>query len=106
MKTKAGIIPITLDDWEVTVNLVDYEPGRVGAPHRHEGFLLAYVLEGAVIAKISGQWILVPRVLLLILILASPPPIQGGSRMRKRARTVLCGGRSAMVVPTVTTCSK
>ena len=23
--------------------------------------------------------------------------------MRKRARTVLCGGRSAMVVPTVTT---
>src|SRR5580765_7274075 len=30
------------------------------------------------------------------------PLIQGGSRMRKRARTVLCGGRSAMVVPTAT----
>ena len=46
---------VTLDDWEVTVNIVDYEPGRVGAPHRHAGFVLAYVLEGAVIAKISGQ---------------------------------------------------
>ena len=46
---------VTLDDWEVTVNFVDYEPGRVGAPHRHAGFVLAYVLEGAVIAKISGQ---------------------------------------------------
>ncbi len=28
--------------------------------------------------------------------------IQGGSRMREAARTVLCGGRSAMVVPTAT----
>src|SRR6266498_851356 len=45
----------TLDDWEVTVSYVDYAPGRVGAPHRHPGFVLAYVLEGAVIAKISGQ---------------------------------------------------
>ena len=46
---------VTLDDWEVTVNFVDYEPGRVGAPHRHAGFVLAYVLEGVVIAKMSGQ---------------------------------------------------
>jgi quercetin dioxygenase-like cupin family protein len=46
---------VTLDDWEVTVSYVDYAPGRVGAPHRHPGFVLAYVLEGAVIAKISGQ---------------------------------------------------
>ena len=45
----------TLDDWEVTVSYVDYAPGRVGAPHRHPGFVLAYVLEGAVVAKISGQ---------------------------------------------------
>jgi quercetin dioxygenase-like cupin family protein len=44
-----------MDDWEVTVNIVDYEPGRVGTAHRHAGFVLAYVLEGAVIAKISGQ---------------------------------------------------
>lgn len=46
---------VTMDDWEVTVSHVDYAPGRVGAPHRHAGFVLAYVLEGAVIAKISGQ---------------------------------------------------
>ena len=30
-------------------------PGRVGQPHRHAGFVLAYVLEGAVVTKISGQ---------------------------------------------------
>ena len=46
---------ITMDDWEVTVSHVDYAPGRVGPPHRHAGFVLAYVLEGAVVAKISGQ---------------------------------------------------
>jgi quercetin dioxygenase-like cupin family protein len=34
---------------------VDYPPGRVGAAHKHPGFVLAYVLEGAVVAKISEQ---------------------------------------------------
>jgi len=37
------------------VSEVVYEPGRIGAAHRHPGFVLAYVLEGAVVAKISGQ---------------------------------------------------
>src|ERR1700740_3408451 len=46
---------LTMEDWEVTVSHVDYPPGRVGAPHKHAGFVLAYVLEGAVVAKISGQ---------------------------------------------------
>src|SRR6476659_1416801 len=46
---------VTMDDWEVTVSHVDYPPGRVGTPHRHAGFVLAYVLEGSVVAKISGQ---------------------------------------------------
>ena len=46
---------LTMDDWEVTVSYVDYEPGRVGAVHHHAGFVLVYVLEGAVIARISGQ---------------------------------------------------
>jgi quercetin dioxygenase-like cupin family protein len=46
---------LTLDDWEVTVSHVDYPPGHVGAVHHHAGFVLVYVLEGAVIAKISGQ---------------------------------------------------
>jgi len=34
---------------------------------------------------------------------ASTPLILRKSRMRRRARTDLCGGRSAMVVPTATT---
>jgi quercetin dioxygenase-like cupin family protein len=46
---------ITMDDWEVTVSYVDYPPGRVGQQHHHAGFVLAYVLEGAVVTKISGQ---------------------------------------------------
>ncbi len=46
---------IAMQNWEVTVSYVDYPPGRVGQPHHHAGFVLAYVLEGAVITKISGQ---------------------------------------------------
>src|SRR3954447_20669004 len=36
------------------------------------------------------------------LTLASTPLILNKSRMRKRARTDLCGGRSVMIVPTAT----
>lgn len=46
---------VNMDNWEVTVSYVDYAPGRVGAAHRHAGFVLAYVLEGSVITKISGS---------------------------------------------------
>jgi quercetin dioxygenase-like cupin family protein len=46
---------VSLDGWEVTVSHVDYPPGRVGNAHHHAGFVLAYVLEGAVVTKISGQ---------------------------------------------------
>jgi quercetin dioxygenase-like cupin family protein len=46
---------LTMDDWEVTVSYVDYPPGRVGQTHHHAGFVLAYVLQGAVVTKISGQ---------------------------------------------------
>jgi quercetin dioxygenase-like cupin family protein len=46
---------ITMDGWEVTVSYVDYPPGRVGTTHHHAGFVLAYVLEGEVVTKISGQ---------------------------------------------------
>lgn len=46
---------LTMEDWEVTVSRVDYAPGRVGNAHKHPGFVLAYVLEGAVVAKVSGQ---------------------------------------------------
>jgi len=46
---------LTMEGWEVNVNWVDYPPGRVGNPHRHPGFTLVYVLEGSVVAKITGQ---------------------------------------------------
>jgi quercetin dioxygenase-like cupin family protein len=46
---------VTLNGWEVTVSYVDYPPGRASPPHRHAGFVLAYVLEGAVVTKISDQ---------------------------------------------------
>ena len=46
---------VTLDGWEVTVSHVDYPPGRVGTEHHHAGFVLAYVLEGSIYTKISGQ---------------------------------------------------
>jgi len=47
--------PVSLDGWEVRVSHVDYPPGRVGQPHHHEGFVLAYVVEGSVIAQIVGE---------------------------------------------------
>ena len=46
---------LTMGDWEVTVSTVDYAPGRVGKVHHHAGFVLAYVLEGDIVTKISGQ---------------------------------------------------
>ena len=52
---KGDLPNVTMDGWEVTVSQVDYAPGRVGAAHHHAGFVLVYVLEGAVIAKVSGQ---------------------------------------------------
>ena len=52
---KHDLPDLTMDEWEVTVSYVDYVPGRVGSKHHHPGFVLAYVLEGAVVTKISGQ---------------------------------------------------
>ncbi len=46
---------ITMEDWQVTVSEVPYPPGRVGQTHHHAGFVLAYVLEGNVVTKISGH---------------------------------------------------
>jgi quercetin dioxygenase-like cupin family protein len=46
---------VTMDGWEVTVSVVDMPPGRNGRPHHHPGFVLAYVLEGAIVTKISDQ---------------------------------------------------
>ncbi len=45
---------LTMEDWQVTVSEIHEAPGQVGKPHRHPGFVLVYVLEGEVVAKISG----------------------------------------------------
>ena len=52
---KQDLPNLTMDGWEVTVSEVPYPPGRVGTAHRHPGFVLAYVLEGTIVTKISGQ---------------------------------------------------
>ena len=52
---KQDLPDLTMEGWEVTASHVDYAPGRVGAPHRHPGFVLVYVLSGEVIAKVSDQ---------------------------------------------------
>src|SRR6202166_2740334 len=44
---------LTMDDWQVTVSHVPYPPGRVGQAHHHPGFVLAYVLAGTVVTKVS-----------------------------------------------------
>lgn len=46
---------VTMDDWEVTVSVVNFPPGSVGRVHHHAGFVLAYVLDGAIVSKVSGQ---------------------------------------------------
>jgi quercetin dioxygenase-like cupin family protein len=46
---------ITMEGWQVTVSEGPYPPGRVGQVHHHAGFVLAYVLEGNVVTKVSGQ---------------------------------------------------
>lgn len=52
---KHDLPEITMDGWEVTVSTVEFPPARVGAAHHHAGFVLAYVLEGTIVTKISGQ---------------------------------------------------
>jgi quercetin dioxygenase-like cupin family protein len=46
---------LTMEDWQVTVSELTLPPGNIGRPHRHPGFVLAYVLEGEVVAKITGS---------------------------------------------------
>jgi quercetin dioxygenase-like cupin family protein len=46
---------LSMDDWEVTISHVDFAPGRVGSAHRHAGFVLAYVLKGEILTKVSAQ---------------------------------------------------
>ena len=56
------------------------------------------------LTPLLNRWIPRPAFCTLTPWPALPLGIPGKSRMRKGARTDLCGGRSAMVVPTVTVC--
>ncbi len=46
---------VTMNGWAVTVSYVDYAPGGTSPVHHHAGFVLAYVLDGAIVSKVSGQ---------------------------------------------------
>jgi quercetin dioxygenase-like cupin family protein len=46
---------LTMEDWQVTVSQITLPPGNVGAAHKHPGFVLVYVLEGEIVAKITGS---------------------------------------------------
>jgi quercetin dioxygenase-like cupin family protein len=46
---------LTMEDWQVTVSEITLPPGNVGRAHKHPGFTLVYVLEGEVVAKVSGS---------------------------------------------------
>jgi len=52
---KFDLPDLAMDGWEVTISHVDFPPGRSGSAHRHAGFVLAYVLKGEIMTKISGQ---------------------------------------------------
>ena len=45
---------LTMDDWQVSVSEITYPPGYSGAAHKHPGFVLVYVLQGQLVAKVSG----------------------------------------------------
>jgi quercetin dioxygenase-like cupin family protein len=46
---------VSLANWEVTVRRLTMAPGSVGTAHRHPGFVLVYVLEGSLVARITGS---------------------------------------------------
>lgn len=39
----------------MTAETVTYAPGQSSAPHRHGGFLMAYVLKGAIVSQVEGE---------------------------------------------------
>lgn len=43
---------------EGMVEVVDFAPGEVSEPHRHNADLLVYVLEGSVVTQIKGDSIM------------------------------------------------
>lgn len=46
---------LSLEGASLTIVEVAYPPGGASARHRHGGFVVAYVLEGAIRSQVSGQ---------------------------------------------------
>jgi quercetin dioxygenase-like cupin family protein len=46
---------LSLEGASITVAEVAYPPGGASARHQHGGFVVAYVLEGAIRSQVSGQ---------------------------------------------------
>lgn len=46
---------VSLNNWTVRAFEVTYAPGESSTPHRHPGFVLGYVLEGAIRFALKGQ---------------------------------------------------
>ena len=53
----AGVFPLPppFDHQSATIVEIYCAPGQHGAPHRHPGFVLGYVIEGALRFQIAGQ---------------------------------------------------
>ena len=46
--------PLTMNGWTATALELTYAPGAVSQAHRHPGFVLGYVIEGAIRFAING----------------------------------------------------
>ena len=46
--------PLTMNGWTVTALELTYAPGAVSQAHKHPGFVLGYVIEGAIRFAING----------------------------------------------------
>lgn len=44
---------LTMKNWAVRVNEINYKPGAVSAPHRHPGITIVYVLDGEIVSKVG-----------------------------------------------------
>jgi quercetin dioxygenase-like cupin family protein len=45
---------VALEGWQVTATEITLAPGAASRAHRHPGFVLVYIIEGEVVARISG----------------------------------------------------
>ncbi len=44
---------LTMKNWAVRVNEINYKPGGVSGPHRHPGITIVYVVEGEIVSKVG-----------------------------------------------------